>query len=266
LKPLFITTLILITNPYYSCSDTDFLGNASSSYKEASTEQETNENKNFGNGENETIDGAASGEHNSSDNTDLNSGSGGGECTLEDIITFEDQSEVDTEISDQYVNSHGVSFALDSGDYPEVAASGSGTQWHRCDSSPTDKCQDSKNGIKPSSLNIVETRFIGARLGSSGSLIITYSNPVSAASGFLIDADGDEFFEVEAFDDSGNKVASDVSIDARGKSGDWKDGAATKFELRDGQGRISKVTIKGSKPGGNPGISFDYFSPSKICN
>lgn len=194
-------------------------------------------------------------------------------CSPANIIDFEDQTGNNIAINDQYKTSHGVSFRL-SNDKPVMLATKDTTpRQFECrggsdeDVSGGGPCSSINNGIRPNSVDIMQQKFIAGELTSSVFLEVAYSQPVKAASGYLLDLDGTEYFIIEAKDASGKVVVEDRSLDSRPPRPQlWKDGQALMWKLESDSANISQLVFRGQRSDGSSAfIAFDRFSPAAVC-
>jgi len=162
------------------------------------------------------------------------------------------QSQDMMEIHDQFKNSHGVIFSLSNGNNPQLAKVGS----------PRTAFEGyGRQDDQPAPEQSVGDYFLtdNTSLGLSGDLIITYVNPVKAASGVILDIDGGEIWNIIAFDSNANELQK-ISLKS-GETGTGE-GIASQWSIEVANNIIKSIKIKGSKPTGDFGLAFDNFSPS----
>ena len=161
-------------------------------------------------------------------------------------------------ISNQFLASHGVSFALTNGTFPLIAKRG-GTNI------PAFTGANGPN--MPAANQAVGDYFITEpyAAGLPPPLVITYSQEVSNASGVIIDIDGtsnhvaNEAWLLLARDINGGLLATDQLTVASPNAGD---GLATPWSFRGVPGiRSIHVIYNGNKTNGI-GLAFDNFSPA----
>ena len=164
------------------------------------------------------------------------------------------------EISDQFEKSHGVSFKLSNDKYPKLAQKGgTATAFYGPSGGVADSGPDS-----PAKNQQVGNFFLtdDEKLGASGNLIIMYSNPVSSASGVLIDIDHTEKWEIVAYDDTGNEIQK-LQISDSSSEYSTGDGIATIWSFNRNISDIHSIEFIGSRTeSGDFGLAFDNFSPS----
>ena len=162
------------------------------------------------------------------------------------------QSQDKMEIHDQFKHSHGVIFSLSNGENPKLAKVGS----------PQTAFEGFELGAdQPAPGQNVGEFFLtdNTTLGLSGDLIITYLNPVKAASGVILDIDGGEKWNIFAFDSNDSEVKQITLTSGSTGTGE---GIATKWNIELDDNVIKSIRITGSKPDGGFGLAFDNFSPS----
>jgi len=262
-----------------SCSDAEFAGTLGGSSNSNKSNNNANQNPNtlnpgnsFQPGDSHNVGGTdsifANGQGGDNpDGSGLGGGNGQAKCSRASIIDFEDQTDNNIPISDQYLQSHGVTFSLSNGGAPMLSTVGMAPRRHQCAGGSGGKCNSETNEIRTESQAIAGQKFLGHRSTASSFLVISYATPVKAASGYIIDVDGREFFEISAFDANGNVIATDNSIDGRPHPKYWRDGQASLFKLEspDRTRSIVKIELKGRRPDGGAPISFDKLSPTDIC-
>jgi len=183
-----------------------------------------------------------------------------------------------TVISDQFEAAYGITFSLTNGGSPVLVggstvltggAAGLGS--YRALGSgffgPGLFSPDT-NPDTPAHNQPVGTFFLtdDLQLGLSSDLVITYTNPVSAASGVILDIDNSEEWTITAYDSANNVVGVVIlSFD----QSDTGDGIATAWSFDHGDmNDIAKIVFHGERtdPGNYPselfGLAFDSFSSS----
>jgi hypothetical protein len=185
-----------------------------------------------------------------------------GSGTLGDTITFESVlGEPPTDgmvIDTQFQQSHGVTFSLEGGGAPVLAKVGAPvTAFY----GPPDKTPDTPAaGQGVGSFFLTDDGVVG---GIPQPLIITYSDPVAAASAVILDIDAAVLFEswlIEARDEN----AHVIDVVALGpESINAGDGLATRWSFVHASPDIHSIRVvyTGTKTNG-VGLAFDNFSPS----
>ncbi len=160
-----------------------------------------------------------------------------------------------TSISNQYQASDGVSFSLEGGGFPVIAEAGSPrTAFAGYPSGAGDDTPAPGQGVG--------TFFLtddGVVEGIPQALIISYDSPVAAASGVIIDIDGDEAWDVEARNSSG-VVIDTVSLSSGDP--DTGDGIATPWSFSHPFADIDSLRIVYVGEQNIVGLAFDNFSPT----
>jgi len=182
-------------------------------------------------------------------------------------ITFEsipgEKPKEGLEISDQFKSTHGVVFKFEDGSPVVLAKVGSPLLGFK---GPGPKGQLNGGNDTPAPGQNIGNYFLTRKgLIKPPPLIIEYTTPVNAASGYLIDIDGSntttdsEEFTVEIRDNNG-RVLQSVFLDRN--SPGTGDGMATPFSFTRPTNDIYSIRIVcgGTRPGF--GIAFDNFSPS----
>ena len=215
-------------------------------------------------------------------------------CDPAGIVDFEERTDHNIGIDDQYKGTHGVSFQVC--DYRNrSAAPVCGPMMlatkdklpRRFTCNGGHLCSSYNNGTYKNSSAIMGKKFIAGTLRKGVILEVSYDRPVKEASGYLMDLDAGEFFVIQAKDANGNVVAENVSLDARRKPcprrtsscgadnplipGDdflWKDGQAVMWEVTSPQQNIVNIEFHGQSTDQIDDvahIAFDRFSPAAIC-
>lgn len=184
-------------------------------------------------------------------------------CSAADRITFEGPGLArNTPISNQFQSSHGVVFSLSDGSLPILGQVNTPDPFGWLTStldSLTNVVVD--DGTSPS---IVGQLFL-MPLDKSKDLIITYSNPVSEASGYIIDIDGREKFTITPINAAGVRLTGSAWSYEAGNQDLTYDGRAMKWTVARPSNDIQKIEINGRHPDRDLGFALDQFSPSKIC-
>lgn len=159
------------------------------------------------------------------------------------------------EINHQFEQSHGVVFSLENGDSPclakigppMVAFGGPGENGpHKGEDLPAPD-----QGI--GQFFLADDKVLGV----NSPLILTFVNPVTYASGVIIDIDNYEKWTITARDENGAPLETVI---LESYDGDTGDGTATPWSISLPQGVIKSIRIKGERP--NPvnfGLAFDNF-------
>lgn len=152
-------------------------------------------------------------------------------------------------ISTQFLGSHGVTLSLEGGGAPILAQVGlPQTAFQGYDFLPDQPAPGTNSG-----------QFFltddGVVAGPPAPLLIDYATPVAAASGVLLDIDGDEAWTIEARDAAGSVVAA-VTLGPN----NTLDGSATPwaFSLPSAVIRRIRMVYSGTQTGG-VGLAFDDF-------
>lgn len=174
-----------------------------------------------------------------------------------DFETTPSGASVDRQIiSNQFLESHGVSFRFEDGSHPELAKVGapltafSGPP----NNSGADTVADpDRNG----QFFITDDGVVGA---PPPPLLIDYVFPVAAASGEILDISGGEAWRIEALDSSGVVIDSMDLTDSDPTAGD---GIATPWRVTSNEFDIHQIRISdiGTKTD-RVGLAFDNFSPA----
>ena len=154
-------------------------------------------------------------------------------------------------ISDQYERTLGMTFRLETGGAPTLAAVGR----------PTAAFEASAGPDTPDAGQGVGRYFLTDDGDLSGDeappLVVTFASPVQRAAGVLLDVDGDETFTVEARDASGAVVERVVIADGDEGAGD---GLATPWAFDRPTADVASIRIEGERPRGRFGLGFDNFT------
>jgi hypothetical protein len=162
-------------------------------------------------------------------------------------------------ISDQFVATAGVSFALEGGGYPVLAdVGGEATAFlgHPNNSAPDTPAPDQPIG----QYFLTDDGEIG---GESPNLIVNYDPPTAAASGVVLDVDNRESYTIEARDAS-DTVLQTVSVSA-GDPGTG-DGLATRWSLERENADIVSLRFRSGTPSTLIGLGFDNFNARSAIN
>ena len=180
-------------------------------------------------------------------------------ATLADSIDFETVPGVTPvegmEINTQFEQIYGVTFSLSNGNSPRLAEVGPplaafmGPPNHSIPDTPAPN-----QGIGQFFLTD------DGQLGISADLVVTYTNPVKAASGVIIDIDLGEEWQIIAGDINGLEI--DRIALSSGSPGTG-DGIATIWSFEHQYADIYLLRFTGYRPDAqNFGLAFDNFSPS----
>ena len=161
-------------------------------------------------------------------------------------------------VRDQYERALGMTFRLEGGGAPTLAAVGRPTAAFEASAGPD--TPDAGQGVG---------RFFLTDDGDlSGDeappLVVAFASPVQQAAGVLLDVDGDERFTIEARDASGAVVDRVVIADGDEGTGD---GAATLWAIARPVPDVASIRIAGERPRGRFGLGFDNFTtcaPSRV--
>lgn len=159
-------------------------------------------------------------------------------------------------ISNQFLASDGVSFALSDGSSPVLAKVGAPTTAFA--GPPNNSGSDT-----PASGQNIGEYFLtddGSLSGlSSPALIVTYSQATRAASGVILDIDFDESFTISLFDSMiGGNLLDTISINA-GDPGTG-DGIASLWSFDRGVADVFRLEFQGTRTAaGQFGLGFDNF-------
>ena len=163
-------------------------------------------------------------------------------------------------ISNQFaVPPYGVTFQFEDGSYPYIRTVGAANSSGR----PT--AFFGVNGVpnQPRDGQDVGARFISDSAdvdAAPAPLIITYVQPVSAASGFILDIDHAEAWRIEARNQAGQVLAE---VQLRAGTSTTGNGIATpwSFRLPTAEIRSIRIAYTGDTSGA-VGLAFDNFSPA----
>ncbi len=161
------------------------------------------------------------------------------------------QSSPGLKISDQFIDA-GVSFVLENGEFPVLANRGLPTEAFF-------------SGFGPD--NVGNQSLIGEyMLTDDGQvdgvdyspLLIKFENPIDSISGYILDIDSDEEFEIIALDENDNLIYSQTIKSGEEQTGD---GIATPwgFNLEGCFGQVYSVRFEGSRGSGDFGLAMDNF-------
>ena len=165
-------------------------------------------------------------------------------------------------ISNQFEQSHGVTFSLGDGSSPILAKVGEGKPL-----AFESRYGNGRN--RPAPGQDIGQFLLTDNFDISGRpqpLLITYSSPVSGASGELLDIDqssiGNERWLIEALDNFGNPLDS-IELQSGPRIDETGDGIATFWSFsRESEDIFSiRMSFTGSKTTGI-GLGFDNFSPA----
>ena len=195
----------------------------------------------------------------------INGSTSNDQVCLTEPITFEsvegNSPTRGSNITNQFAETHGVTFSLASGAPPLLAEYGV--------AGPTGYFADNvANGINPD--QNVGQFFItdGSRNApTSDALIIDYTNPVLEAQMDLIDIDFNEVYIVTAYNTAG-AIVGETTHAAPNLA--YRDGQKTTITIQSENGTkdIKRITVLGQKAdfATSIGIGFDNFSPSCIIS
>lgn len=157
-------------------------------------------------------------------------------------------------ISDQYELSHGVKFSLENGGFPVIAKVGAPrTAFQGYNLLPDQPAP----GVDAGTYFLTDD---GVLAGPPDALIVTYTNPVFAAGGILLDIDGQEEFTVEARDQNGAVLENRVL-----PPNNQLDGSGTGWSFSRAQADIYSIRIRYTGNQANSvGLAFDTFFVSSV--
>jgi hypothetical protein len=157
-------------------------------------------------------------------------------------------------ISNQFLSAFGVSFAFTNGAFPRIAQVGLprtafySSPWGADTPAPGQNC---------GTFFLTDNRGVNA---PPPPLVMTYSVPVGAASGVILDIDGDEAWDIQAR--NGTNVLSTIHLIASSPNGG--NGRAAPWSFTRASNDIAAVWIIYAGPLTNDvGLAFDNFSPSQ---
>lgn len=154
------------------------------------------------------------------------------------------------EVTDQYQEDFGVTFALESGGGPRLVGIGE----------PQEAFQSSAGIDTPTSPGggawFLTDDGVNVAEAEPPALVLTLDPPTSYVAGDLYDIDGGESFEITAFDADGNTLATRTIATGDPGAGD---GAASRWVLRSEGDDIVQVVIRGFRPSGQFGFGYDNF-------
>ena len=188
------------------------------------------------------------------------------QCTEADVISFEAASGFapvrGMSISNQFEASHGVSFSIEGASASPVLA--------QIDVGNPDAFEGAGSRINTlvdaQSKDIMKTYFLTLPIRHAV-LVVTYSKPVKAASGYMFDIDNTENWTITPYDANGRELPGAWSYAARDNEMIYN-GKSMLWTIKERPtADISMIKFKGLKPGNSNGASmaFDRFSPGKIC-
>ena len=155
-------------------------------------------------------------------------------------------------INNQFLALQGVTFSLEGGGSPVLAQVGAPqTAFQGFNLLPDQPAPSANAG----SFFLTDDGVVS---GPPAPLIVTYTNPVAAASGILLDVDGAEAWQIQS------RNASSVVIDFVNLGpNNSLDGSATAWSFSHGSADIFSIRLEytGSQ-GSGVGLAFDNFSPS----
>jgi len=155
-------------------------------------------------------------------------------------------------ISDQFLATAGVSFALEGGGFPVLAEVGSPTTAFQPSDTPA-------AGQGTGSFFLTDTGSLGGT--NPPAVIISYAISTSVASGVLLDIDFKESWAIEAFDGSGILLET-ISI-AAGDPGAGN-ALATPWVFNRPTNDIASIKLTGSRPTNVFGLGFDNFDTGVV--
>lgn len=156
-------------------------------------------------------------------------------------------------ISNQFAQSHGITFALANGASPKLAAVG------RPETAfvgpPNDTVPDT-----PVPNQGIGTFFLtddGRNTGRmAAALVVRYSPPTANASGVVLDLDNGESFVVDALDAKGTAISTLILTAGEPNTGD---GIATRWTVSHATADIAAIRFLGKSASGRFGLGFDLF-------
>ena len=154
-------------------------------------------------------------------------------------------------VSDQYFQSHGISFELENGEFPRLAKVGD----------PVTAFVSSLGGDMPMPNQDIDEFFLtddGELLDiDSSPLIVSFLSPLDSASGVALDIDGGEQFIIQA-KNRNDSILTELVINA-GDQGTG-DGIATSWGFKRDQPDIHSIKFIGTREdAGGFGFGFDNF-------
>lgn len=193
-------------------------------------------------------------------------------CSAADTITFEGAGLArNTSISNQFQSSHGVVFSLSDGSRPILGQvnTDNPSGWTCNSSSPgcgNGSVSSRTNVLLDNTSRTIVGQLFLMQLNQNANLIITYSDPVSEASGYIIDIDNTEIFTVTPINAAGVKLTGSAWSYQAGVDDFTYNGRAMKWTVERPSNDIQKLEVNARKAATNTiGVAFDQFSPSKIC-
>ena len=152
-------------------------------------------------------------------------------------------------IDTQFEPSLGMTFALEDGTAPHLAAVGEPTTAFE----PNDRPDE---GQGTGTFFLTDDGVL-ASTSAPPPLIVSFSTPVDSASGVVLDIDFSETFTIQARDGSGN-VLEEVVISA-GDEGTG-DGKATPWAFKRAAADVASIRFVGFRSSGRFGLGFDNFT------
>ena len=179
-------------------------------------------------------------------------------CISIDFETVPDGTPVSgVELSDQYKDEFGLSFRLEGGGFPVLADVGGdpaeafGSQWGNDTPAP---------GVDIGQFFLTDDGQLAGL--TSPPIILDFEIPIDSFAGCILDMDFQEFFIIQALDQSGN-----IILEERFDAGDpdTGDGQLTcwGFNLPGCEGSIYSIRYAGFRPDSSPGafgLGMDFFS------
>lgn len=152
-------------------------------------------------------------------------------------------------ITDQFEEEFGVTFSLANGGNPVLAEVGN----------PQTAFVPSDTPLPGQGIGQYFLTDDGAVAGAPPDLVITYTVPVSSASGDILDIDFSESWRITAFDESDVEL---TSIDLDTSSPGTGNQIATRWAINVGTESIKKIIIAFTGVGSQIGLAFDNFAPT----
>jgi hypothetical protein len=163
-----------------------------------------------------------------------------------------------TEISNQWVSTHLIDFRLENGRPPRIAKRDNPDLLAFFNNEAS---QTSTNRPVPNQ-NVGDfylTGFNGKTTGTNkpSPLVVSFLEPVSAASGVILDVDGTDIFTVEARDTDGNVLATNIVTASSANAGN---ASAAPWAFSRDMADIYSVRIEYTGPNASVGYAFDNFA------
>ncbi len=156
-------------------------------------------------------------------------------------------------LGNQYFASTGISFSLENGAIPVLAGLGPPLEAFAGPTGPDSSPDEAILG----NFMLTDDGLLGS--SNFSPLVISFSNPIDSLSAVILDLDGDEFFDIMAFDETGQLIYENTIRAGDPMTGD---GRATPFgfNLDECEASVYSVSFSGMRnDGGGFGLAMDNF-------